>query len=109
MGAASKVMYTIANIFNWIIAITAIACIVLTALAMANILPPEVDRTFLTQGYLVYYIILLIVSIVAICLVRIAKRNGTSKAWDVFFIVVGVLEFNIFYILGGAFGLVARK
>ena len=36
-----------------------------------------------------------------------SKAKGSSKAWDVLFIVLGVLGANIFYILGGIFGLVA--
>ena len=58
---------------------------------------------------LVYYIITLIVALVEIALVRVAKGKNTSKGWDILFIVLGVLGSNIFYILGGIFGVIAVR
>ena len=109
MEKASKIMYTIANIFTWIVAIIAILGIVLTSLAIANVLPPEAHPENLGVGYLVFLIIVLIVALVTIALVRKAKSDNSSKGWDVLFIVLGVLGTNPFYILGGIFGLVARR
>ena len=109
MEKASKIMYTIANIFTWILAIFAILGIVLTSLAIANVLPAEAHPENLGVGTLVYLIIVLIVALVTIALVRKAKSDNSSKGWDVLFIVLGVLGGNVFYILGGIFGLVARR
>ena len=108
MHKASAVMYTIANIFNWISLICAIAGIVLSILGGANVVPALKEAGF-GFAYLVYFIIMLIACIIIIAMVRRAKAKGTSKAWDVLFIVLGVLSSNIFYILGGIFGLFARK
>ena len=55
-----------------------------------------------------YGIWLLIFAIVLIVLTRLAYKKGTSKGWDILFLVFGILECNIFYVLGGIFGLVAR-
>ena len=115
MEKASKVMYTIANIFNWIIAIMAVAGIVLSALMMANIIKVDADLPQIAGiqvgglASLVYCIIVLLFAILAISLVRIAKDKKSSKGWDVLFIVIGVLEQNVFYILGGIFGVIARR
>ena len=108
MSKASAVMYSIANIFNWIALIMAIVGIVLSILGGANIVP-DIAAMGLGWGQLAYFIVMLIAAIIIIAMVRRAKANGTSKLWDVLFIVLGVLSSNIFYILGGIFGLVARK
>ena len=103
MHKASAVMYSIANIFNWIVLIGSIAGIILSILNKAGI-------TNIDLGYgLVFFIIAFIVAIIIISLVRKAKAKGTSKFWDVLFIILGVLSANIFYILGGIFGCCESK
>ena len=42
-------------------------------------------------------------------MVRRAKGKNTSKAWDVLFLILGILGGNFFYILGGIFGIVATR
>lgn len=108
MHKASYVMYSIANFFTWIVVLCSIAVIVLSILGGANIVPSLAEAGF-GWGYMVYAIVVLIVSLITIAMVRRAKAKGTSKAWDVLFIILGVLGANIFYILGGIFGLFARK
>ena len=108
MHKASAVMYTIANFFNWIALICAIAGIVLSILGGANIVPEIAAKGF-GWGGLPYFIVVLIACLIIIAMVRRAKAKGTSKGWDVLFIVLGVLGSNIFYVLGGIFGLFARK
>jgi len=108
MHKASAVMYSIANIFNWIALIFAVLGIVVSILGGANIVP-EIREMGFGWGYLVYFIIMLISCIIIIAMVRRAKAKGSSKAWDVLFIILGVLGANIFYVLGGIFGLFARK
>ncbi|MBQ4254527.1 MAG: hypothetical protein II721_00820 [Bacilli bacterium] len=109
MSTASKIMYTIANIFNWIMAIFLIAAIIVHIVAMTGNMPADVNVQGLGTGTLVGTIISLLFVILTIILVRIAKSNGTSKGWDILFIVLGVLDLNPFYILGGIFGVVARR
>ena len=108
MGKASRIMYTIANVFNWIALIAGIAMLVLSILGLAHVLPEELASQ-LGVATLFYSILTIIVAIVIIFLVRKAKQKGSSKGWDILFIVLGALEFNVFYILGGIFGLVARE
>lgn len=108
MHKASYVMYSIANFFTWIVVLVSIAIIVLSILGGANVVPALREAGF-NLAYMVYGIILLIVSLITIAMVRRAKAKGTSKAWDVLFIILGVLGANIFYVLGGIFGLFARK
>ena len=107
MERASRVMYSIANFFTWIVVIFAIAGIVFSSLAIVGKLGEGFN--VLGVGTLVYFIILLIISLVTIAMVRRAKAKDSSKLWDVLFIILGFLGNNIFYILGGIFGLVAVR
>lgn len=108
MHKASAVMYSIANIFNWFLLILAVLGIIFSILGGTNVVP-EMAQAGLGFGTLAYFIVVLISAIIIIAMVRRAKAKGTSKAWDVLFIILGVLSSNIFYILGGIFGLFARK
>lgn len=111
MEKASKIMYTIANIFNYIIAALAIFGIVMSILSMTGVVKAEGNVNGLSIGApsLVAFIIMFLVAVILIILVRAAKAKNTSKGWDILFIVLGVLEGNVFYVLGGIFGLVARR
>ena len=104
MGKASAVMYSIANVFNWIILILSVGGIVLSILGGLH-----VYESGFSWGYLVYFIIIFLVALVTIAMVRRAKAKGSSKGWDILFIVLGVIDFNVFYILGGIFGLCERR
>ena len=108
MGKVSAVFYSIANIFNWIIFILALACGIFSVLSLVNVLHWEWLEPY-NVGTLVGAIIVMIVCWITIWMVRKAKAEGTSKLWDVLFIIFGVVECNIFYLLGGIFGLIARK
>ena len=109
MEKASRVMYSIANFFTWIIVICSIAGIVMCSLALANVIKDVPDIPFVGAGGIVYFAIILIVGLITIAMVRRAKAKGTSKGWDLLFLILGILGSNIFYILGGIFGLVARR
>jgi len=109
MERASRVMYSIANFFSWIIVICCIAGIVISSLVLANVIKDMPDIPFVGSGGIVYFAVVLVFSLIAITLVRIAKDRRSSKGWDVLFIVLGVLGNNIFYILGGIFGVIAIR
>ena len=109
MEKASKVMYSIANIFNWFFAILALVSIVISSLALAHVLPADMDTSGIGVPTLVWSIFAFILAIIVIFMVRRAKKAGTSRAWDIFFLVVGILQLNPFYVLGGIFGIVARR
>ena len=106
MVTASRVMYSIANFFTWVVVLASGVLIVMSILAMTGVIP---NYDALNGRTLVYYIVLMIVSLFTIMLVRIAKNRHSSKAWDVLFIVLGALGANIFYILGGIFGVIAIR
>ena len=110
MEKASRVMYSIANFFTWILVILAVAGIVICSLMVAKVIPAEGEvAAYANLGGIVYFAIIFIIGIITIAMVRRAKAQGSSKAWDVLFIILGVLGANIFYILGGIFGLVAPR
>ena len=109
MEKVSAVMYSIANFFTWILALCAIAGIVFSGLAIAGVQVGSLDMSQLGTGSLIYCAIILIVALITIAMVRRAKAKGTSKAWDVFFMICGIIGANIFYFLGGLFGLIARR
>ena len=112
MEKASKVMYSIANFFTWIVVILMIISIVFSSLAIAGVNADwvkELQANGMGLGSLIASIIVLIVSFITIAMVRRAKADDSSKAWDVFFMIVGIFGGNIFYLLGGIFGLVARR
>ena len=104
MERASRIMYSIANFFTWIIAISAIVGIAFCALSIAGIKPDP----RLNWGLLVYCVFLLVFSLITVAMVRRAKGKNTSKAWDVLFLILGIFGSNIFYILGGIFGLCSK-
>jgi uncharacterized membrane protein len=110
MEKASRVMYSIANFFTWVVVLFSIAGIVICSLMIAKVIPAEGEiAQYANVAGIVLFAIILIVSIVTIAMVRRAKAKDSSKGWDVLFIVLGVLGWNIFYILGGIFGLVAPR
>ena len=110
MEKASRVMYSIANFFTWIIVICCIAGIVIASLMMAGVIPADGDvAKYAGIGGIITLAIVLIVSLITIAMVRRAKAQGSSKAWDVLFIIFGIFGGNIFYILGGIFGLLAPR
>ncbi len=109
MKVASRVMYSIANFFTWIEVLACIAGIVVIPLIMSGIIQNNTgyDNVYLL-GMVISLSVVLLFSLLLIGMVRVAKRRGSSAAWDVLFILLGIFGFNIFYILGGFFGLFAR-
>ena len=109
METASRVMYSIANFFTWILVLLSITGIVFSILSISGVAINGQTIDYLGVGYLVYFIIVLIVALVTISLVRIAKNKNSSKGWDILFLILGIIGGNIFYILGGIFGIVAIR
>ena len=110
MEKASRVMYSIANFFTWILAILSIVGIVFGVLAMVNVIHLEGEAAQLGGlGLVIYCGVVLIVALITIAMVRRAKAQGSSKAWDFLFLILGIVGANIFYFLGGLFGLIAPR
>ena len=110
MSGASKVMYTIANVFNYIALVLGIAGIVVISLVLCGVIPNNTEYTYSSLLVLVISTsIAVFFTFILIAMTRVAKANGSSKGWDFLFIILGVLGFDIFYVLGGIFGLFASK
>jgi cytochrome bd-type quinol oxidase subunit 2 len=114
METASKVMYKIANIFNWIEFACGIIFVVLGILLAANVIDASQlsgEAANMAQyggGVLIAFgVYMIIVTIVLIVLVRKAYAKGSSKGWDIAFMVLGIIGGSVFYFLGGLFGLIA--
>lgn len=113
MEKASKVMYVIANIFSWIEVVLLATLIVFVSLAMANV--GNFAQILAEQGVaagipaIIGFSIAILVNLVLIALVRKAGDKKTSKGWDILVLILGIIGWNVFYILGGIFGLVARR
>ena len=86
MEKASRIMYTIANIFTWILVGASILGIILSSLALLHIMKPT--EVFGTVNTITYYVVVLVVALITIYLVRIAKAKNTSKGWDILFMVL---------------------
>lgn len=109
METASRVMYSIANVFSWIAALIYATGLVFSILSVADVfqLFPELQNYGV--GSIVAFAIVLFFTLLTIMLVRKAKSKNSSKFWDVLFIILGILGWNIFYFLGGIFGVVAIR
>ena len=105
MEKASRVMYNIANFFTWILIILGILCVVGGALGLADIKNFEEFGT----NEIAWGVYTIVINFVLVCLARIAKSKNTSKFWDILFLIIGFIAGNIFYFLGGLFGLIARR
>lgn len=105
MEKASRVMYNIANFFTWILIVLGIICVAGGALGLAHISKFEEygKREIILGAYSI------IINFILVCLARKAKAQNTSKFWDVLFIIFGVFAGNVFYFLGGLFGVIARR
>ena len=108
MEKASKVMYSIANFFVWIVVLLMVAGIVFCVLGALNVFQINPEQP-LGWGHMVPFIIVLVIALITIAMVRRAKASDSSKAWDFLFMILGIFGGNIFYFLGGLFGLIARR
>lgn len=93
-----------------VLVILSIVGIVFAVLGIVGVIAMEGDLAALAGiGTIVYLAIILIVGLITIAMVRRAKANGSSKGWDLLFMILGIVGGNIFYFLGGLFGLIARR
>ena len=110
MEKASRVMYSIDNFFTWILLFIAAAGIVVGILTLTNVIHLEGEAAQLGSiAYIIYLSIVFVVALITIAMVRRAKAQGSSKGWDLLFLILGIVGGNIFYFLGGLFGLIAPR
>ena len=91
MERASRVMYSIANIFNWIDLILHVVLIVFAVLTLCHVGDFNVNEPIIS---IVISGIGFLVCLLLISMVRIAKAKNSSKGWDVLFIVLGVIPLS---------------
>ena len=110
MEKASRVMYSIANIFNWILLLLCSTGIVLLSLMYTGVMPNNSGyEGSALLGAIIVVSVITFFALITVLMVRRAKAKDSSKGWDFLFVVLGLLSSNIFYVLGGIFGLVARR
>jgi uncharacterized membrane protein HdeD (DUF308 family) len=110
MEKASKVMYKIANVFNWILLVCGIIFLIFGILVNTGAIQATgSDPEAIAAGavtLIVFGVWFIIDPIVMIVLTRKAEKAGASKGWDILFLVLGIIGENVFYFLGGLFGLI---
>ena len=110
MEKVSKVFYSIANFFTWIIVILCVGGIVISSLQLlGKIADWHLNEAFVGVPSIIMFSVFLVVGLITIWMVRRAKADNSSKAWDFLFLILGVIGGNIFYVLGGLFGLIAVR
>ncbi len=122
MSNASKIMYKIGRIFNIIavigLAIGFVASLISTIVGVSQMdfeNPSEEALAALSLGItgIVVCFLYLVFSVVALIIVgkaiKALKDNTRNVREHVTAIVVGVISGEIFYVLGGIFGLVAES
>ena len=113
MEKASKVMYKIANVFNWILLVCGIIFLIFGILVNTGAIQATgSDPEAIAAGavaLIVFGVWFIIDPIVMIVLTRKAEKAGASKGWDILFLVLGIIGENVFYFLGGLFGLISRN
>ena len=109
MEKASGVFYSIANFFNWIVLLIMLFLSIIGGLVLGGVINWAWAQGLGNWGVVIGCGLVALFCLITIWMVRRAKAAGSSKAWDVLFIIIGILDCNIFYILGGIFGVLARR
>ncbi len=119
MKNASEIMYKIGKIINIIMIPVSVLLLVIGAVLIAttpvsNQATPEELQQIATAstciGYGVWFLITSVLSIIICPMKHKEIANGSMEiAPRVFLIVFGAIAENIFYVLAGIFGLVARS
>jgi uncharacterized membrane protein YhaH (DUF805 family) len=110
MENASKIMYKIANVFNWIELVLGAILAIVAILMGANVIKPDASSD--PNGWIALLIVAIwfvAIALILILLTRRAYKAGTSKAWDICFLILGVISGDIFYFLGGLFGIIGSN
>ena len=119
MKNASETMYKIGKIINIIMIPVSVLLLVIGAVLIATrqvsdqTTPEELQQIATATSCIGYGVWLLITSVLSIIICPIKHKeiaNGSMEiAPRVFLIVFGAIAENIFYVLAGIFGLVARS
>lgn len=106
MKTASRVMYTIATIVNWVLLACGIACIVGGSIGLVNATAEGAQESINAAGTtLGSGIYLALIQVPALFLAGRAKKGGIG--WQIVMMVIGIVSGDIFYFLGALFGIIA--
>ena len=112
MGNASKLMYKIGRIFN-LIGIILFAILTAVAVILLIVAAASGEGVGGAVGYLIWMIIYLVIYIVVYKLAGNALNSigdgKDNKKPHIIMIVVGAISQDVFYLLGGIFGLIAES
>ena len=122
MKKASRIMYTLGVVFNIIGLILVITLPILGGIGYAN--PEEVVKqssqemtvedvkaaslTLIIIG-VIYIVVYLVVLILALHAKKAVKNDKRENAPHIIMIVIGAISVDVFYLLGGIFGLVSEN
>ena len=121
MKKAAKIMYTLGIIGNFCLIFVCLIGMLISLIGVANI--EEIIRNANTQfteeqiaavlafftSFTIVYLIIYIVTVI-LAFVAKSKVNDGKKSYfpHILVLVIGVVGWNVFYILGGIFGIVAE-
>ena len=122
MKKASRIMYTLGVVFNIIGLILVIVLPILGGIGYAN--PEEVVKqssqgmtvedvkaaslTLIIIG-VIYIVVYLVVLFLALHAKKAVKNDKRENAPHIIMIVIGAISVDVFYLLGGIFGLVSEN
>lgn len=118
MKAASRVMYIIGLIGNIAIFIFSVIAMIILIVGKANPdFAAQLEDLASNSGQtvsqimsvgLAFTIYLTVVSLIVLLLTFRALKRGTSKFVHILLMIGGIFAWDIFYVLGGIFGLISR-
>ena len=108
MRKLSLVFYTIGLVFSYIALIVGIAGIVYGAILISKE-GMEAGQNFLVPGIIVTVIYLLVIGIVKLGRRQVLKGNRNHRFFHLLVLILGIISFDIFYVLGAIFGIFARN
>ncbi len=113
MKTAARIMYTIGLIFSWIALLLLGVSVVLSGLLVGGVVQAQEELPYPPTTLLVISIVFLVIYILVIVLGTRARRaignNQVNIAPHILCLVMGAVSGDLFYFLGGIFGLVAES
>jgi phosphoglycerol transferase MdoB-like AlkP superfamily enzyme len=123
MEDASRIMYKIANVLNWILLVLCVGLMIAGIVFIANPTGILNGGNYTVNGapataddirgagitLVIIAVWCIIIDVLFIVFTRIAAKKDSSQGWDILFLVLGILSASIFYFLGGLFGVIAKN
>ena len=110
MRNASKTMYEIARIFTFVLlGLVALLITLETIFMIVDIVKDNPFAGHITKivGYSVWFVFICVMIILASKAIKDIVKNEKENSPHIIMIVAGAISGNVFYLLGGIFGLIA--